>query len=49
MNPLIRENAAVCLAVEKSTNCMLVALTEEFGKRITVPVHYRKQGSFSPF
>lgn len=39
----------MCLAVKKPKNCMLFALIEEFGKQITIPVHYRKQGSFSPF
>ena len=49
MKPLIGENAAMCLAVEKSKDCMLFALIEEFGKQITVPVHYRKMGLVSPF
>jgi len=42
VKPLIGENAAVRLAVEKSKSCMLFALIEEFGKQITVTVHYRK-------
>lgn len=48
VKPLFGENAAVCLAVEESKNCMLFALIEEFGKLITVPVHYRKWVT-SPF
>lgn len=49
MKPLIGEAAAMCLAVEKTKDCMLFALIEEFGKQITVPVHYRKMGLVSPF
>lgn len=44
-NPLIRENAAVRLAVDKSKNCVSFLHWLEPGKQITVLVPYRKQDS----